>query len=665
MASEVVEGSNGDMAEEYHPQRTPSPSGPPSPVAKQLPCGINRTLLPVKGFYFVFMAAVGSLLPFVAVYMHQLRLTVQETAIIYGIMPFVGFFVRPLIGAVADKYKKHKLVLISVTLLTGLFYFLLVFVPARAEPERLLVKTKFDCNVQDSFIQDCQDTSETAPKCQVGIYHFFKTSNISLNNNSTSQTSSSKPKSCTFACQSSPDASSPEFQVCMTNSSAPFNTGVCNGTLTHTRHLTFIVPDLHELLLREIPKDTFTFDTVECRDYDLKDIIYEKGFTHRAFQALCETAMSLDCTVTCAEDKKTCQDNEQSFDITFFVFFVIFLIANITFAPIFPILDAVAYDLLAENRHIWGKQRVWGTLGFALFAIGSSFIMHMLKDKDGGGVDYRICFYIFGLLSALAAVIGYFLEMSSDIKCGQFLKNVCKLLSYYQVLAFLCVIMYFGIIIGGLEAFLFWYLTEMGSDPIVFGFILLVNFSAELPVMWVAGTVIKRIGLIGCLYLALVCYGVRMLVYSVIQNPWLVLLVEPAHGITFGLMYAAATTYASIIAPPGMSSTVQGLLGGVHFGFGKGIGSFITGFMYKGIGPRWTWRVYAIVSAVVLVVYFLLNTFVFSDPKHHVPQGEMVENNKHAEEEEKHDLTKQEQSLMNSESADGDKVNKSPVSLLL
>ena len=51
-----MDGSNGQVAEEYHPQRTPSPSGPPSPVAKQLPCGVNRTLLPIKGFYFVFMA---------------------------------------------------------------------------------------------------------------------------------------------------------------------------------------------------------------------------------------------------------------------------------------------------------------------------------------------------------------------------------------------------------------------------------------------------------------------------------------------------------------------------------------------------------------------------------------------------------------------------------
>ncbi|GFO30857.1 major facilitator superfamily domain-containing protein 6-like [Plakobranchus ocellatus] len=651
MEPEVMESnSNGQLAEEYHPQRTPSPSEPPrTTVVKQLPYGINRTLLPVKGFYFVFMAAVGSLLPFIPVYMPQLGLTVPETGIIYGIMPFVGFFVRPLIGAIADKYKKHKMMLISVTLLSGLFYFLLVFVPSRASPKNknLIMETKFECNTQDSFIQDCHKVNNTDSQCTVGIYHLIK-ENTSNNYNG----SLAKPISCKFACQSSPDAVSPDFQVCLTNSSGPFSSS-CNGTLIREQHLTFVVPDMDKLLSREIPKDRYTIGSMECRDYDLKEILYDKDFNHRAMQALCERELSLDCTVTCGDKEKECESDEKSsdersFDVTFFAFFALFLLANIAFAPIFPIVDAVAYDLLGERRHIWGKQRVWGTLGFALLAISSSFIMHVLKDKEGGGVDYRVCFYIFAFLSVGSAFIAYFIDMSTDIKCGQFLKNVCKLLSYSQVLAFLGVVMYFGIVIGGLEAFLFRYLTELGSDPIVFGFMLMVNCAAEVPVLWIAGYIIKRIGLVSCLYLALVCYGLRLLVYSVIEEPWLVLLVEPAHGVTFGLMYAAASSYASIIAPPGMSSTVQGLLGGVHFGFGKGIGSFITGFIYKIIGPRWTWRAYSILSVVVLVTYVTLNKFIFSDDKDKVPQVQAMENN--IDKEEKHDLTKQEQSLVNSDS---------------
>jgi hypothetical protein len=72
-----------------------------------------------------------------------------------------------------------------------------------------------------------------------------------------------------------------------------------------------------------------------------------------------------------------------------------------------------------------------------------------------------------------------------------------------------------------------------------------------------------------CLYIAFVAYTVRFIGYSFLTNAWFVLPIELLHGLTFGLMWAAATSYGSIITPPGMSGTIQGLISGVHFGFGN------------------------------------------------------------------------------------------------
>ena len=66
------------------------------------------------------MTGVGVLLPFMALYMRHLGLSYDEVGNIYGIMPFVGFFFRPAIGALADKLKCHKVVLILVTVATGM-----------------------------------------------------------------------------------------------------------------------------------------------------------------------------------------------------------------------------------------------------------------------------------------------------------------------------------------------------------------------------------------------------------------------------------------------------------------------------------------------------------------------------------------------------------------
>lgn len=40
---------------------------------------------------------------------------------------------------------------------------------------------------------------------------------------------------------------------------------------------------------------------------------------------------------------------------------------------------------------------------------------------------------------------------------------------------------------------------------------------------------------------------------------------------------------------------------------GKGIGSLVTGFLFRYIGDRWTFRVFAIACVPVLVVYMIYN----------------------------------------------------------
>ncbi|KAH9523321.1 hypothetical protein Btru_066384 [Bulinus truncatus] len=590
---------NGQLAEEYHPQRTPAPS-PEKMTDRSSFFTINLKLLPVKLFYFFFMAAVGVLLPFIALYMMFLGLSSRETGIIYGTMPFIGFFIRPLIGALADKFKKHKLTLMIVTCLTGVFYFLLIIVPGRSPSSYVQLSTSFKCNNEDSYVFDCTNPGNS-PSCHSGLTSFDKYFRSDPSNQSLS---------CNFSCSVSSYADTSQFKACFTDDVGSYNPSSCYGTLINGKHLNFTIPNLAALIKKNRTDDLV--DDRHCYSYDVKNVQYEINYIHSAFQILCNVETDLNCNVLCPKPSN-CTSVQSSYDKTFYLFFFIFLLANIAFAPIFPILDAAAYEALGDKPNHWGIQRAFGTLGFSLFGVTAMFI------RQGNTQDFDISFYIFLPLCIISTLIAFFLPISSDIKCGQFVQNVCKLLSYGEVSAFLFVVMYFGLLTGALETFLFIYLFDIGGNSFVVGVVLLVLCCSELPMLFVAGKIIKKFGLVNCLYLTLVCYAVRFLVFSIIKNPWLVLVAEPLYGICFGLMYAAASSYANIIAPPGMSATMQGLLGGVHFGFGKGIGSIITGFMFDSIGARWTWGCYSLISVSVLFMYVLLNKFVFTSCRHHPP----------------------------------------------
>lgn len=76
---------------------------------------------------------------------------------------------------------------------------------------------------------------------------------------------------------------------------------------------------------------------------------------------------------------------------------------------------------------------------------------------------------------------------------------------------------------------------------------------------------------------------------------------------TSSLSFTAAVTYAAKLSTTSTDSSIQGLLGGVYYGVGRGSGSLIGGYLMKSFGTRPTYRIFAVVSLVTGFVYFLFN----------------------------------------------------------
>ena len=117
----------------------------------------DTCLILLTGLLHSFSTGIGSLIPFIAVYMKQLGLTSNETGVIYGAMPFLSFVVRPLVGSLADRWMKHKVVLIVCTLLTTVLHLLIMFVPPRAVASGVVhVKPAFlHCAWNGSALTSC------------------------------------------------------------------------------------------------------------------------------------------------------------------------------------------------------------------------------------------------------------------------------------------------------------------------------------------------------------------------------------------------------------------------------------------------------------------------------------------------------------------------------
>jgi MFS family permease len=170
---------------------------------------------------------------------------------------------------------------------------------------------------------------------------------------------------------------------------------------------------------------------------------------------------------------------------------------------------------------------------------------------------------------------------------------------------FFTIVLTQGVFMGIIATALFLYLTELGATTTLLGGTLLSTCVSEVPFFFFSDKIVKALTPHGVLVLASWCLALRLLLYSAI--PFypaieLILPVELLHGVTYACMWSAAVAYGAHVAPPHLEATVQGVMGGIYFGAGSGIGGALGGWAYGAFGGQQTFRVAAFVNIGVAFV---------------------------------------------------------------
>lgn len=103
---------------------------------------INRKYVLPKMFYFFYFAGLGAVLPYQPLFYKELGIPAKKAGIISGIQPFISFLFTPVWGALADKFKKGKLIFtVSFVALVavGIAYLLTPVPSCNDEPSREII----------------------------------------------------------------------------------------------------------------------------------------------------------------------------------------------------------------------------------------------------------------------------------------------------------------------------------------------------------------------------------------------------------------------------------------------------------------------------------------------------------------------------------------------
>lgn len=266
-------------------------------------------------------------------------------------------------------------------------------------------------------------------------------------------------------------------------------------------------------------------------------------------------------------------------------------------APVMPLVDASVLALLGERKDQYGKQRLWGAVGWGVAAPVIGWLI--------GRTGIVGAFYGYILIMGMGLIAASRLRISRVTIGQSFWKSLRGLLVNPSWSLFLLTAFIAGMGLAVINNFFFLYLEYLGFQEGFMGISLTVATLSELPVMFYADRLLRRWGARWMLMASLVIYVIRTLAYSLVGGALPILAIQLLHGPTFSLMWMAGVAYADEHAPPGLGATAQGLLSGMVMGLGAALGAILGGLLYQNVGPILMFRTAALGVSVGLLIFWL------------------------------------------------------------
>ncbi|KAG6576265.1 Major Facilitator Superfamily (MFS) [Phytophthora cinnamomi] len=279
------------------------------------------------------------------------------------------------------------------------------------------------------------------------------------------------------------------------------------------------------------------------------------------------------------------------------------MLAQFQRSPAASLLDHAVLNMLGKVGGEYGKQRLFGAVGFGFGAYLTGLAVAVGGIYWSFGMSFMLCMSSL-LVLRLIPPVRYGEEGYTTLESGEatesaepeapasFLENIRVVVSEIDVLVLLGVVFLMGLMYGVLSSFLTLNLYNLsGGDAKIVGVAIMCETASELPAFFFSHKIIKKIGTVNVLLVSIAGYALRISYYAVMTDPWSAIPFEFLHGITFGLAWAAVTQYIYSATPKGCEGTVMGVLNAIQNGLARATGTLVGGYFYQNYGPRVMWLV--------------------------------------------------------------------------
>ncbi|XP_037795293.1 major facilitator superfamily domain-containing protein 6-like [Penaeus monodon] len=313
----------------------------------------------------------------------------------------------------------------------------------------------------------------------------------------------------------------------------------------------------------------------------------------------------------------------------FWLVFFALMVEQMGLTTCVMISDAVCFQILGSERHKYGQQRLWGTVGMGLTAIVSGALVDLYSRGLPQQDFLPMIIMALVLMSVDLAVVAR-MDIPQNKKEKLKMGDVGSALIHPQVLLFLVTVYVVGTSLGLLWVFKLMHIEDVAlawdsgfsNLKLLQGIDMgIETFGGEVPFFFISGMIIQKLGHTPVMAIAIGSLALRCSLYYLVVNPWWFLPIELLNGLSYGLFHTVMASYASHIAPPGAQATLQAIVRAC-FSSGLSTAGFLGGNLMHSLGGSLTFLAVGIFNFGFCFVFVSLQFLIIKFFSHRKIKGD-------------------------------------------
>lgn len=265
--------------------------------------------------------------------------------------------------------------------------------------------------------------------------------------------------------------------------------------------------------------------------------------------------------------------------------------------PVPTLVDATVMDMMRRTGGSYGRQRMWGSVGFVLLAY--VFAQWLV------GEDLRPIFWFHaGLIGIGCTLLAFALPIERSPGRVNLVAGLRQMVKQPGYISFAVAILLAGMGMSGYVNFLSLQMRALGGSEAQVGLAWAINAVLEIPMMYMGAQWFARYRFGRLILVGFVGFVITFAGMALATTPLLFLAVLPLNGISYGIFWVAVVGYASESAPAGLTATSQGLVGAIQGGIGWGIGALISGYLWDAAGGSAVFSMSACAVVMAAIVFW-------------------------------------------------------------